>query len=88
MRRLALKLEADLPDIEALVLDGTGFPKKGKHSVGVARQYSGTLGRTTARWRSAFIWRPSSSPRRTQGRCPLRRSRPRLLHHDPASPLP
>ncbi|RKH37135.1 transposase [Corallococcus sicarius] len=46
MRRLALKLEAELPDIEALVLDDTGFPKKGKHSVGVARQYSGTLGRT------------------------------------------
>ncbi|AKQ65124.1 Mobile element protein [Myxococcus hansupus] len=37
MRRLALELEAELPDIEALVLDDTGFPKKGKHSVGVAR---------------------------------------------------
>ncbi|NOK00668.1 MULTISPECIES: transposase [Myxococcus] len=46
MRRLALKLEAELPDIEALVLDDTGVPKKGKHSAGVARQYSGTLGRT------------------------------------------
>ncbi|NOK13724.1 IS701 family transposase [Corallococcus exercitus] len=46
MHRLALKLEEDLPDLEALVLDDTGFPKKGRHSVGVARQYSGTLGRT------------------------------------------
>jgi SRSO17 transposase len=43
--RLALKAERELPDIEALVVDDTGFPKKGTHSVGVQRQYSGTLGR-------------------------------------------
>jgi SRSO17 transposase len=45
-RRLALKLDDELPGVEALVVDDTGYPKKGKHSVGVARQYSGTLGRT------------------------------------------
>jgi len=44
-RRLALKLERDMPGLEAFVIDDTGFPKKGMHSVGVTRQYSGTLGR-------------------------------------------
>jgi SRSO17 transposase len=46
LRRLACKFERELPGVEAFVIDDTGFPKKGVHSVGVARQYSGTLGRT------------------------------------------
>jgi hypothetical protein len=35
--RVARMLDRDSPEVTALVVDDTGFPKKGRHSVGVGR---------------------------------------------------
>lgn len=45
LQRLATTISTKLPAVEAFVIDDTGFAKKGHESVGVTRQYSGTLGR-------------------------------------------
>ena len=45
-----------LGDPEAvLIIDETGFPKQGSHSVGVARQYSGTTGRRENQQIGVFV---------------------------------
>ena len=68
-RRLARKVVDLLSEPELWIIDETAFPKAGEHSVGVARQYCGTLGKVancqvavSLHWSSAetscpILWR-------------------------------
>ena len=62
---LARRMSAEIAPL-AWIIDDTGFPKAGRYSVGVARQYSGTLGKVGNCQIGVSVSAASEA-----GRCPL-----------------
>ena len=54
-RRLAERMSRELVPAHGWIVDDTGFPKKGDHSIGVARQYCGRLGKNENCQSGVFI---------------------------------